>query len=30
MRRRAMHDPLTTLPNRAMFVESLERAVGRA
>jgi diguanylate cyclase (GGDEF)-like protein/PAS domain S-box-containing protein len=30
MRRRAMHDPLTTLPNRAMFVEALERAVGRA
>ena len=30
MRRRAMHDPLTTLPNRAMFVEALERGVGRA
>ena len=30
MRRRAMHDPLTGLPNRAMFMESLERAVHRA
>ncbi len=30
MRRRALHDPLTGLPNRAMFMESLERAVARA
>jgi diguanylate cyclase (GGDEF)-like protein/PAS domain S-box-containing protein len=30
MRRRAMHDPLTTLPNRAMFMEALERAVRKA
>ncbi len=30
MRRRAMHDPLTTLPNRAMFLEALERAVRKA
>jgi len=30
MRRRAMHDALTTLPNRAMFMESLERAVRKA
>jgi diguanylate cyclase (GGDEF)-like protein/PAS domain S-box-containing protein len=30
MRRRAMHDPLTTLPNRAMFIEALERAVRKA
>ncbi|HUP30457.1 MAG TPA: EAL domain-containing protein, partial [Usitatibacter sp.] len=30
MRRRAMHDPLTGLPNRAMFMESLERAVHKA
>jgi diguanylate cyclase (GGDEF)-like protein/PAS domain S-box-containing protein len=30
MRRRAMHDALTGLPNRAMFVEALERAVRRA
>ena len=27
MRRKAMHDQLTGLPNRAMFLESLERAV---
>jgi diguanylate cyclase (GGDEF)-like protein/PAS domain S-box-containing protein len=27
MRRKAMHDQLTGLPNRAMFMESLERAV---
>jgi diguanylate cyclase (GGDEF)-like protein/PAS domain S-box-containing protein len=30
MRRRALHDPLTTLANRAMFLESLERAVHKA
>jgi diguanylate cyclase (GGDEF)-like protein/PAS domain S-box-containing protein len=30
MRRKAMHDPLTGLPNRAMFLESLERAVAKA
>ncbi len=30
MRRRAMHDQLTGLPNRAMFMESLERAVHKA
>ncbi len=30
MRRRAMHDPLTGLPNRAMFMESLERAAPKA
>jgi diguanylate cyclase (GGDEF)-like protein/PAS domain S-box-containing protein len=30
MRRKAMHDPLTGLPNRAMFMESLERAVHMA
>ncbi|HYC37158.1 MAG TPA: EAL domain-containing protein [Usitatibacter sp.] len=30
MRRKAMHDPLTGLPNRAMFMESLERAVAKA
>ena len=30
MRRRAMHDPLTGLPNRAMFMESLERAAHKA
>ncbi len=30
MRRRALHDPLTGLPNRAMFLESLERAVHKA
>ncbi len=30
MRRKAMHDPLTGLPNRAMFMESLERAVAMA
>ncbi len=30
MRRRAMHDTLTGLPNRAMFMESLERAVHKA
>jgi diguanylate cyclase (GGDEF)-like protein/PAS domain S-box-containing protein len=30
MRRRAMHDPLTSLPNRAMFLEALERAVRKA
>ena len=27
MHRRAMHDPLTGLPNRAMFMDSLERAL---
>lgn len=30
MRRRAMHDPLTTLPNRAMFLEALDRAIRKA
>jgi diguanylate cyclase (GGDEF)-like protein/PAS domain S-box-containing protein len=30
MRRKAMHDPLTGLPNRAMFMEALERAVAKA
>ena len=30
MRRRAMHDPLTGLPNREMFLESLERAIAKA
>jgi diguanylate cyclase (GGDEF)-like protein/PAS domain S-box-containing protein len=30
MRRRALHDPLTGLANRAMFLESLERAVHKA
>ncbi|MBC8023944.1 MAG: EAL domain-containing protein, partial [Burkholderiales bacterium] len=30
MRRKAMHDPLTGLPNRAMFMESLDRAVRKA
>ncbi len=30
MRRKALHDPLTGLPNRAMFLESLERAVHKA
>jgi diguanylate cyclase (GGDEF)-like protein/PAS domain S-box-containing protein len=30
MRRKAMHDPLTGLPNRAMFMESLERAIAKA
>ena len=30
MRRRAMHDQLTGVPNRAMFMESLERAVHKA
>ena len=30
MRRRALHDPLTGLPNRAMFLESLERALHKA
>ncbi|MEP7262545.1 MAG: EAL domain-containing protein, partial [Usitatibacter sp.] len=30
MRRKAMHDTLTGLPNRAMFMESLERAVHKA
>jgi diguanylate cyclase (GGDEF)-like protein/PAS domain S-box-containing protein len=30
MRRRAMHDPLTGLPNRAMFMDTLERAVHKA
>jgi diguanylate cyclase (GGDEF)-like protein/PAS domain S-box-containing protein len=30
MRRRALHDPLTGLANRAMFIESLERAVHKA
>ena len=30
MRRKAMHDQLTGLPNRAMFMEALERAVAKA
>ena len=30
MKRRAMHDQLTGLPNRAMFLESLDRAVRKA
>jgi diguanylate cyclase (GGDEF)-like protein/PAS domain S-box-containing protein len=30
MHRKAMHDTLTGLPNRAMFMESLERAVHKA
>jgi len=30
MRRMAMHDPLTGLPNRAMFMESLERSMHKA
>jgi diguanylate cyclase (GGDEF)-like protein/PAS domain S-box-containing protein len=30
MKRRAMHDPLTGLPNRAMFLESLDLAVRKA
>ena len=30
MRRKAMHDPLTGLPNRAVFLESLDRAVRTA
>ena len=30
MRRKAMHDQLTGLPNRAMFMESLERAIHKA
>ena len=30
MRRKAMHDPLTGLPNRAMFMESLDRAAHKA
>ncbi len=30
MRRRALHDPLTGLANRAMFLESLERALHKA
>jgi diguanylate cyclase (GGDEF)-like protein/PAS domain S-box-containing protein len=30
MRRKAMHDQLTGLPNRAMFLESLDRAVRKA
>jgi diguanylate cyclase (GGDEF)-like protein/PAS domain S-box-containing protein len=30
MRRKAMHDPLTGLPNRAMFLESLDRAIRKA
>ena len=30
MRRKAMHDTLTGLPNRAMFMEALERAVHKA
>jgi diguanylate cyclase (GGDEF)-like protein len=30
MRRKAMHDPLTALPNRAMFMESLDRAIHKA
>jgi|GEM_PF-2447526 len=30
MRRRALHDPLTGLPNRAMFLESLERTLHKA
>jgi diguanylate cyclase (GGDEF)-like protein/PAS domain S-box-containing protein len=30
MRRKALHDPLTGLANRAMFLESLDRAVHKA
>jgi diguanylate cyclase (GGDEF)-like protein/PAS domain S-box-containing protein len=30
MRRKAMHDALTGLPNRAMFMESLDRAIRKA
>jgi diguanylate cyclase (GGDEF)-like protein len=30
MHRRAMHDPLTSLPNRALFMDTLERALHRA
>ena len=30
MRRKAMHDPLTGLPNRALFLESLDRAIAKA
>jgi diguanylate cyclase (GGDEF)-like protein len=30
MHRRAMHDPLTNLPNRALFMDTLERALHRA
>ena len=30
MRKKAMHDPLTGLPNRASFLESLDRAVRKA
>jgi diguanylate cyclase (GGDEF)-like protein/PAS domain S-box-containing protein len=30
MRRKALHDPLTGLPNRAMFMESLERAMHKS
>jgi diguanylate cyclase (GGDEF)-like protein len=30
MRRKAMHDQLTGLPNRAMFLESLDRALRKA
>ncbi len=30
MRRKAMHDQLTGLPNRSMFIESLDRAVRKA
>jgi diguanylate cyclase (GGDEF)-like protein/PAS domain S-box-containing protein len=29
MRRKAMHDPLTGLPNRALFMESLDRAIAK-
>jgi len=30
MRRKAMHDQLTGLPNRALFLESLDRAIAKA
>jgi diguanylate cyclase (GGDEF)-like protein/PAS domain S-box-containing protein len=30
MRQKALHDPLTSLPNRAMFMESLERAMHKS
>ena len=30
MRRKAMHDALTGLPNRAMFMETLDRAVAKS